>query len=203
MSLSLKQPNYLACAFVISIAFWAYLFFLQMSQWVTPDKISIISAQTEFVVHFFTLFIIFRLRAKVTLEDNIVLKWLTLAYICLFFNDLSFYYAVYFPNNYFLSASFFTFALGYIPYLIWISSIIIFLSKILIRDIFNLFRFSKAMPFFILFNLLITFLFFSSIHYAFHYLSWENISHVISFVCEFIIFDFSLICCHGSRLLAH
>lgn len=194
MSLSLKQPNYVVCAFVLSVAFWICLFLLQEFKLMPDDKISAISAQIELIVHSFTLLFTFRLRTKLCIKDNIILKWLIFANICLFLNDLSFYYAVYFPNHYFLSASFFNFALGYIPYLIWIASIMMFLSKILNRDIFNLFRFSKMIPFFVLFNLLVTFLFFSSIHYAFHYFSWENISHITSFMCEFIIIDFSLIC---------
>ncbi len=137
---------------------------------------------------------IFLLYTKINLEDRIIFKWFVLANVFLFINDLTFYLTVYYPKNHILSNIFLTFALGYTPYIIWISSIIIFLSKIFIRDIFNLFHFAKALPFFILLNLIITFLFFSSINYEFHYYSWENISHIISFMSEFIIFDFALLC---------
>ena len=189
-----KRINYLAYAFILSLTLWVSLFCLQITQWVGSDKISHFTAQVEFVVHFFTLLIIFPLYAKTNSEDRIVLKWFVLANVCLFLNDLFFYLAVYFPKNYILSASFFTFSIGYIPYLIWVSSIVIFLSKILVRDIFNLFDFFKALPFFILINVLIIFLFFSSVNHAFHYLTWEFISHLLSFMSEFIIFDFALLC---------
>ena len=194
MSMYPKRINYLTYAFILSLTFWISLFCLQITQWVSSDKISHFTAQVEFVVHFFTLLIIFPLYAKTNSEDRIVLKWFVLANVCLFLNDLFFYLAVYFPKNYILSASFFTFSIGYIPYLIWVSSILIFLSKILVRDIFNLFDFFKALPFFILINLLIIFLFFSSINHAFHYLTWEFTSHLLSFMSEFIIFDFALLC---------
>lgn len=194
MLIYLKKINYLACAFVISIIFWSCLLFSQTLKLVGPDKVSNFTGQVEFVVHFFTLLALFPLYSKVNFEDRKVLKWFILANVCLFLNDLSFYFSVYFQNNYILSTSFFTVSLGYIPYLIWISSIMFFLSKILVRDIFNLFHFFKALPFFILINLLITFLFFSSIHHEFYYLSWENISHIISFMSEFIVFDLALLC---------
>lgn len=165
-----------------------------MLQLVDPNKVSNFVAQVEFIVHFLTLLLIFSLYAKINLEDRIFLKWFIIGNVFLFLNDLTFYFAVYFPKNYILTSSIFTFALGYTPYLIWISSIIIFLSKILIRNIFNLFNFFVALPFFIFINLIIISLFFSSINYAFHFLSWECISHVISFMSEFIIFDFALLC---------
>ena len=194
MSMYPKRINYLAYVFTLSLTLWVSLFCLQIMQWVSSDKISHFTAQVEFVVHFFTLLIIFPLYAKTNSKDRIVLKWFVLANVCLFLNDLFFYLAVYFPKNYILSASFFTFSIGYIPYLIWVSSILIFLSKILVRDIFNLFDFFKALPFFILINILIIFLFFSSVNHAFHYLTWEFISHLLSFMSEFIIFDFALLC---------
>ena len=194
MPMYLKRINYLTCFFVLSLTLWTCLLFSHILQWVSSDKISNFSSQVEFVIHFFTLLGIFPLYARVDSEDRKILKWFLLANACLFLNDLSFYFAVYFPNNYILSTSFFTFSLGYIPYLIWISSLMIFLSKVLVRDIFSLFDFFKALPFFIIINLLITFLFFSSIHYAFNYLSWASILHIISFMSEFIIFDFALLC---------
>ena len=190
----LKKINYLTYAFILSLTLWVSLFCLQITHWVSSDKISHFTAQVEFVVHFFTLLIIFPLYAKINSEDRSVLKWFVLANVCLFLNDLFFYLAVYFPKNYILSASFFTFSIGYIPYIIWVSSALTFLSKILVRDIFNLFDFYKALPIFILINALIIFLFFSSVNHAFHYLTWEFITHFLSFMSEFIIFDFAILC---------
>ena len=134
------------------------------------------------------------LYTKTRLKDRAILKWLFLANIFLFLNDLAFYFSVYLPKKYVLSSSFYTVALGYIPYLIWILSITIFLSRILLRNILNRLNFFKMLPFLLIINALITFLFFSSISYAFHYLSWESISHVISFMSEGVVFDLALLC---------
>ncbi len=190
----LKKFNYLTYVFILSITFWFILVFLQISHWVKSEIISNSSAKIEFLIHFATIIGFFKLYAKTNLEDRLVLKWLLLANIFLFLNDLSFYFAVYFKENYILSNSFFIFFIGYLPYLIWISSIIIFLSKILVQYVFGLFKFSRAYPVFIIINLSMVFLFFSSINYAFNYFSWEIISHIISFMSESIIFDFSILC---------
>lgn len=189
----IKKIDYLTCTFIVTLIVWIFLLFSQLFQLVTPDKISSLAGQVEFIVHFFSLIALYPLYDKMNLEDRNILKWFVIANVCLFFNDLFFYISVYFTNEPILSSSFFTFILGYIPYLIWILSIMIFLSKILVRNIINVFDFFKALPFFILINLLITFLFFSSIDYAFNYLSWKNISHIISFMSEFIIFDLAIL----------
>jgi len=138
MPVNFKSINYLACVFVLSISLWICLLFLHIFNWVSPTKISNFSSQIEFVIHFFTLMGIFSLFTKINSEDRKILKWFLWTNVCLFLNDLSFYFAVYFPNNYILSTSFFTFSLGYTPYVIWISSLMIFLSKVLVRNIFSL-----------------------------------------------------------------
>lgn len=194
MPIHFKRINYLACSFVLSIIFWSILLFSQTLKLVNPVKISNFSGQLEFAVHLFTILALIPLYSKTNLDDRKVLKWFFLANVCLFLNDLSFYFSVYFQNNNILPSSFSVVLFGYIPYLLWIASIIFFLSQIFIRYIFNLSNFFKTLPFFIIVNLTITFLFFSSIHYSFYYFSWENISHIISFITEFIIFDLALLC---------
>ncbi len=194
MSLYLKRFTYLEYTFALSLIFSLCLFFLELSQWVPASKISNFTAQLEFVVHLVTLGVSIPLFAKTNALDKTILKWFIIANIFLFLNDLTFYLAVYLPQNYILTNSFFTFVLGYIPYIVWISSIIILLSKMLIREVFSFLHFFRALPFFILINFIIIFLFFSSVHYAFDFFSWECISHLMSFMSEFIIFDFGLIC---------
>ena len=143
MLLYLKRLTYLDFTFASSVLFWLGLFLLRISNWVSTDTVTDFTAKVEFVVHFFTLLVVFPLYVKISNEDRQIIKWFLLANVCLFLNDLTFYLAVYFYKNYILSNSLFTFLLGYIPYIIWISSFIIFLSKILIRNIFSLLFFFK------------------------------------------------------------
>ena len=184
----------LVYAFTLALIFWSGLFFLEISSAIPAVKISNIAAQSEFLIHFFTLLTIFPLYAQTTLEDKKSLKWFLIANICLFLNDLTFYMAVYFSNHYILSTSFPVVALGYIPYLIWIGTIIIFLINLLAHNIFGIAKLSKSLPFLICLSLITIFLFFSSINHVFSYFSWERISHTISFISEFIIFNAALLC---------
>jgi signal transduction histidine kinase/FixJ family two-component response regulator len=114
--------------------------------------------------------------------------------ISLFLNDLAFYGSVYFAHHYILSTSFFVVALGYIPYLIWIGTTIIFLFKILSRNIWGVVNVPKLLSLFICLSLATAFLFFSSINHVFSFFSWERVSHVISFIGEFTIFNTALLC---------
>ncbi|MFA5960659.1 MAG: hybrid sensor histidine kinase/response regulator [Tatlockia sp.] len=192
--LTSQSFNSLVYAFFFALIFWSGLFFLKISSLMSAIKISNIAAQSEFLIHFFTLLTIFPLYANAALEDQKILKWFLIATIFLFLNDLAFYVAVYFTNHYILSTSFLVVALGYIPYLIWISTIIIFLFKILAHNILGIVKLSKSLPFFICLSLITIFLFFSSINHVFSYFSWERISHTISFISEFIIFNAALLC---------
>lgn len=186
--------NSLTYAFVFSLVFWSGLFFLKISSAISAIKISNIAAQAEFLIHFFTLLTVFPLYVNATLENRKILKWFLIANISLFLNDLAFYIAVYFSNHYILSTSFPVVALGYIPYLIWIGATIIFLTKLLAHNIFGIAKLSKSLPFFLCLSLITIFLFFSSINHVFSYFSWERVSHAISFICEFIIFNATLLC---------
>ncbi|MDR3503957.1 MAG: ATP-binding protein [Legionella sp.] len=192
--LTSQSLNSLVYTFTFALIFWSGLFFLKISSAIPAVKISNIAAQSEFLIHFFTLLTIFPLYANTTLEDRKILKWFLIANICLFLNDLAFYMAVYFSNHFILSTSFPVVALGYIPYLIWIGTIIIFLINLLAHNIFGIAKLSKSLPFLICLSLITIFLFFSSINHVFSYFSWERISHAISFISEFIIFNAALLC---------
>ena len=102
--------------------------------------------------------------------------------------------AVYFPNQYILSSSFPVVALGYIPYLIWIGAIIIFLIKLLTGNVLGIAKLSRVLPLVICLSFIAIFLFFSSINHIFSYFSWQRVSHLISFISEFIILNAALLC---------
>lgn len=186
--------NYLHYSLVFFLTMWGGLLGLEAVKKISPNQTMLLAAKIELLLHIFSMFFILPIYFESKSPDKSILRWLVLANIFLFVNDLTYYISVYLSNKYMLSASFFTFLLGYIPYLIWIFSIILFLLYILKKHILNLFDFYKALPIFILMNLIITFLFFSSVNNSFHFFSWENISHVISFLSEFFIFDLALVC---------
>ena len=91
--LTSQSFNPLVYAFTFALIFWSGLFFLKISSAIPAIKISNIAAQSEFLIHFFTLLTIFPLYTKATLEDRKILKWFLIANICLFLNDLAFYMA--------------------------------------------------------------------------------------------------------------
>ncbi len=188
------KNKYLNFSLVFFLITWSSLLGLEIEKKISSNQVMLLVAKFEFLVHIFSMFFILPIYFKSKSPDRRILKWLVLTNIFLFANDLTYYISVHLSNRYILSASLFTFLLGYIPYLIWIFSIIVFLLYILKKHILSLFDFYKALPIFISINLLITFLFFSSINNSFQFFSWENISHVVSFLSEFFIFDLALVC---------
>lgn len=189
-----KKVNYIKSSLIFFSISWGTLLGLEAAKKISANQTMLLAAKIEFLVHLFSMFFIFPIYFKSDPPDKSILKWLVLTNIFLFTNDLAYYVSVYLSDKYMLSASLFTFLLGYIPYLIWISSIIIFLISLLKKHILNLFDFYKALPIFLSINVLITFLFFSSVNSSFQFFSWENISHILSFLSEFFIFDLSLVC---------
>ncbi len=190
----MKKSGYLPYLAAGGLLFWAVLFFLQAASWVSPDKISNFAAQCEFVVHFFTLMILVLIYQDTDKAARAMWRWLLAINISLFLIDFAFYVTVYIPKSYVLSASFITVVFGYIPYLIFLLSSIILLSNILLQGVLSCRFFAKLLPFFVLLNLVIIFLFLASIHYDFRYFSWQIISHVSSLTAEFVIFDLALLC---------
>ncbi|SFM08423.1 sensor histidine kinase [Legionella jamestowniensis] len=189
-----KQPKFLLHAFSFALVFWGCLFLLQIFSVVRFGIINDIAAKSEFVIHILTLSFITKMYNLLTIRDRKIILWLVIFNYGLFINDIAFYTSVYLQKNFILSPSFEVVILGYIPYLVWILALNIFLFKLLIRYVFLTTNLLKTAPFFLLVNLLIAFLFFSSINHVFYYISWERISHMFSFLCELIIFSSALLC---------
>jgi signal transduction histidine kinase len=189
-----RKVPYFHYALAFFVLIWLGILVLERTQKISSNQVMHLAAQIEFLIHTISIFFIFSIYFHSRLPDKRTYKWLFIANIFILINDLTYYFTVYFSNKYNLSSTFFIFILGYIPYLIWIFSIIFFLLSILKKNILSLFDFYKALPIFILINFLLAFLFFSSIENAFRFLSMENVSHILSFLCEFFIFDLALIC---------
>ncbi|HAU1599227.1 TPA: hypothetical protein JBJ22_12120 [Legionella pneumophila] len=189
-----RQSNFLLPSFSFALVCWGCLFLLQIFSIVRFEIINDIAAKSEFVIHIFTLLFVSKVHNFSTSRDRRITLWLVIFNYGLFINDIAFYASVYLQKNYILSSSFEVVILGYIPYLIWIVTLNLFLFKLLIHYVFLTTRLLKTIPFFLLINLLIAFLFFSSINHVFNYISWERISHMFSFLSELIIFSSALLC---------
>lgn len=189
-----RQASWLPYTFSSALAFWVCLFLLQTFSAIQFEIISDIAAQSEFLFHIFTLVTVTYLYKNTQSSDRHIIYWLVIFNYGLFINDIAFYVSVYFQKNYILSSSLEVLILGYVPYIIWIISLNLFLLFLLRRYVFLTTNLLKSAPFFLLINILIAFLFFSSINHVFDYISWERISHMLSFLCELIIFSSALLC---------
>lgn len=190
----MKKHNYLPLIITTSLLLWCTLLFARVNHLINGEKISQLSAQIEFVFHFFMLVLVTNIFKRAEPEDRKIFLWLLIANICLFLNDFAFYLVVYFPNNYLINLTVISFIIDIIPYAIWVLAVIVFLSKILIKDIMSFRQFLKIFSALLIFNIIIIFLFLSSIQYAFGNVSWQSISQVLSSMGELIIFDLTILC---------
>lgn len=190
----MKKVNYSNFFIISFLSFWATLFLIRVYDIKEVHNISHISAQAEILVHILMLYVVFRIYQNNNDTDKKVLKWLVIAAVGLFLNDLAFYLVVYKPNNYLINLSANNFIFDMIPFGIWVFAIISFLSKILINNILGLRRFIKILSFFIVINFIVIFLCLSSIKYALGAFSWESCLQILSYLAESIIFDFSILC---------
>ncbi|NNM59442.1 MAG: GHKL domain-containing protein [Legionellales bacterium] len=190
----LKKTNYFACIVSFSLSLIAILLLMRIFHLENLDSISLFSAQAGLVFHIFMLILSFKLYNNANSKDRKILYWLVITNIGLFLNDLAFYFLIYNPNNYYIHLSFVSFIIDIIPYAIWLIALVIFLSKILTRELFNTFRFLKVLSSLTLINLIIITLFFVSVQSAFDFSSWQNISQILSSMIELVIFDFAILC---------
>lgn len=190
----MKKFDYFPVILTTSLALLSIILLVNIFKIIPPDKLSHFSAQLELVIHILILTTLYKIYKKMKFRDKRLIKWLIFANIGVLINDLTFYFSVYLSNNYILSASFLTFTFGYIPYLTWQVAILVFLLNLLTKVVFRSYHFIKALPFFIVINASMTYLFFSSMHDTFGYLTWASISHILSFLFESIIFDLITLC---------
>lgn len=179
---------------VLVLGSWVGLLVLIMAHFISTEISSKISALSEFAFNSLTVLLSFNLYIKTKDQDKKIIFWLLLGAIFLLINDLAFYVIVYFQNNYSINLSFLNFIADIVPYSIWVIAFIIFLSKLLIARPFTKKGFYKVFSVFLTTNILIMYLFLSSIDDAFGVFTWQTISQIISFLGELIIFDLVITC---------
>ncbi len=190
----MKKFNTITGVISFCLVIWLLLFLMQSFQLKTPDQISHIAAQIEFLVHVFMLIVVFRIYKNAAAEDRKVLKWLLIANIGLLANDFSFYLVTYFRNTTGPNSKLVAFLIDLIPFYLWIYAIITFFSAVLRRAIPNRKRYVKMLIPFAIMNLIVISLFLSSINYALGAWTDDTIAQASTFIAQIIVFDFAILC---------
>ncbi|MBA2657117.1 MAG: HAMP domain-containing histidine kinase [Tatlockia sp.] len=187
----MKKITYLHF-YIFGLVCWSMLLLMRIFEILSSDKISQITAQIALIIHLFMLIVVFKVFANANIHNRKIIFWLIAINVGLFLNDLIFCFIFYFSENHNFHLSFIGFVLDMIPYSIWNISVLVFLIK-LVKDIFIAKNFIKLFAILMLINIAIIFLFFNSAQPVFSYLSWQNVSQMISSLVELIIFDLSIL----------
>lgn len=188
------KVNYLTYVVTTCLVLWVALI---VSSFFIPDgadRISVIAAQVEFVVHAFTLLFLVFICMKLKFGgDRKEVYWILAISIMLFIVDFCFYIAAYANDSFLLQLSVLQFFLYYFPCIVGAFMMIIFIANILLRDVLQTRNFLKVLTGLILINLVTMALFLSSIHDAFKVISWDTISQIFTLAEELIMFDFAIL----------
>ncbi|MBA2657119.1 MAG: hypothetical protein H0U70_09075 [Tatlockia sp.] len=156
-------------------------------------KISTLAAKLEFVVHFFTLFFLVELYRSAIKEDRKVIAWFFGINFWLFVVDFCFYLAAYASDSLLLKMSIINFLLYYAPCVIYGVLLVVFLAKILLKDVLKMKGFIKIVVALTAVNVIILYLFFTSIEYAFNVTSFQTVSQILHLCILLVLFDFSIL----------
>jgi len=158
--------------------------------------VSELSADLEFLISGIILFTLFKIYKdqKNCLQDNQkFVVWMFATNIWLFLVNFCFYFAAYVDDKYLMSLSFLHFLLYYAPCIVYSIIMITFLTKILLKNVLSFKKFFRKVIIFLLADLVIIFLFSSSIHFAVNSFSWENIAQIAMLTVELVLFDVAII----------
>lgn len=192
MNYTLKKSAYIMI-FLILMG-WVFLFILGSYIPKYTGTVEKLSAQLEFIVHILILIPVFYIYKHLSRSDKKIFFWFIAINVGLLINDLTFYFLVYLKKTLVTNIPFLVFLLNFFPLLIWILSAIVFLSKTLLNGLISLKNFFKILAYSIAVNLIIIYLFLSSIHYAFHIFSWQSTSQIVLVCMQFLIFDAAIFC---------
>ncbi|MBA3536086.1 MAG: HAMP domain-containing histidine kinase [Tatlockia sp.] len=188
----MKRIKYLH-VYILSFISWTTLLLMRMYEILPFNKISQITAHLALILHIFMLVVIIKIFSTASSGNRKIFFWLFSINVGLFLNDFVFYFIIYFSENYNFNISFISYVIDMIPYSIWNISVLVFLIN-LVRTILISKNFMKFFSILMLINLGIIFLFFASVPPAFHHLSWQNISQIITALTELFIYDLSMLC---------
>lgn len=190
----MKKITTTSCVIFGCLGLWLALLLMQLFQIQTPDQMSHLAAQIEFLVHVFMLITILKIYKTAALVNRKLMKWLLIANIGLFANDFSFYLVTYFRNPSGLNVKLIPFLFNLIPFYIWICAILIFLFTVLRKVIVNPRRFIKVLVPFGIMNFITLYLFLSPINFADGAWSGYNVAQSSTLVAQLIVFDLAILC---------
>jgi signal transduction histidine kinase len=160
--------------------------------------VSSINQVIENFIHIFLILLVLKIYINLSKDDKRVFKWFIVTNIFFFLNDAVFYLFVYLPGNHsHISQEIYSLGktlLNNTPFIVWLIAIIIFLSKILIRDVMSKRLFFQILPFLIGFNLIVITLFLSPVGFKVSTGTIHNLFSVSGFIIESIIFDIAILC---------
>lgn len=190
-----KRLNLLATSIFVGLTFWAALFICSLlTKNPGIDAIRVFASKIVFGVHIFTLILLLVIyKARQQAAEKNTLLWLLFLNTWLLFVDFFYYIAVYLNSNFLQNLSLLTFLLYYVPCIIYFGFMIIFISKVLLKNVLERKTFIKAVVLLLTMNVVTMSLFLSAIHYAFNAGSWKVLSQIILLSTELILFDFTIL----------
>jgi signal transduction histidine kinase len=196
----LKQSklNYVLYIILATTVIWLTLFSIKVFIPNLQDSVSSANQIFESIIHVFLILLGLKIYTKLSAGNKVIFKWFIITNIFFFLNDAVFYLFIYLPVEHIHFSKeiylLWKILLNNIPFIVWLIAIIIFLSKILIRDIISKQLFFKIMVCLIGFNLIVITLFLLPVGF---YVSTETIHNLFlisGFFIESIIFDLAILC---------
>lgn len=127
-------------------------------------------------------------------DNRKIFFWLSCAAIALILNGMNFYYFIYIKKYPVDTIPFVLFLSYWIPYMIWLTSAMIFLSKMIVKNILNMKKFRKIFVVLFIINFVVMFLFFSSLKNEFFVFSGVILAQAFACTYKLVLFDLTMIC---------
>jgi signal transduction histidine kinase/CheY-like chemotaxis protein len=174
------------------ISAWLLLLFSSFFIDNGPARISALAAKMEFLVHFITIAILIRICQKTLSKSRNNMLWLLAISMPLLVIDFCYYIASYAENK--LSGSLLVeFLLDDFPGMIGCLFIIFFIVKVLLKDVLPHKKIIKISIFFILADVIVMLLFFSSLKYMLVVFTWKKITQVFILAEQIIQYNLAII----------
>jgi len=190
--------NYVTYIMLATSGIWIILLGTKVFIPTLQAEVSSTNQIFENIIHVFLIIFAFIMYTRLSEGDKVIFKWFIVTNIFFFINDAIFYLYIYLPANHtHLSKEVYSLGktlLNNVPFLVWLIAIIVFLSKILIRDIISRQLFFKTLAFLIGFNLIVITLFLLPVGFAVSTETVHNIFLVAGFIIESVIFDLAILC---------
>src|SRR3990167_4223864 len=190
----MKKLDSASCLIIFLSVIWVVLAFLSLFQIFNHAILSKFIASLELIAQVLTIGLTINIYHNSRAVDRKIFFWLLIANISSFLNDLFFYRIIYVHQVSITNIPFWQFMSYFIPFIVWLASLTIFLAKILVPNIFSFKSFLKMFCLFFLLNLtVITLFFISAVHPT---TDFTGVVLSLDFSCAYrlILFDLAMLC---------